>query len=147
MPAINPGELIAFVLLSINPIGGLLASIPFALLKLGYAPWAVIVSGVPLAYLQVFFVDAGWDRLERYEWWRRLVERSRGKWAQRLLQSRGGFWVTFLATPFLGPWLVMALMRWSGVPQRVVAAPILVALLATSLVITALCLFIPTLFH
>lgn len=140
------GNLIAFVLLAINPIGGLLAAIPFALLKLDYAPWAVVVAGVPLSYLQVVVVDAGWTQFERWAWWRRLIERSRGKWAQRLIASRGSFWITYLATPFLGPWLVMALMRWAGVAQRVVAVPILLSLITTSVIIAGLCVFIPTLF-
>jgi hypothetical protein len=139
-------ELLAFALLAVNPVGGLLAAIPFAVLKADFTPWAVVLTGVPLCYLQVVFVDAGWSRLEKWGWWRRRVERSRGKWAERLVQSRGGFWITFLATPMMGPWMVMAAMRWAGVSQRVVAAPILLSLLASSTVIAGLCVFIPTLF-
>ena len=139
--------LIAFALLAVNPIGGLLAAIPFALLKMNYPPWAVVITGVPLSYLQVVFVDLGWSQLEKWSWWKRLIERSRGKWAQRLVASRGAFWVTFLATPFLGPWLVMALMRWAGVGQRVVALPILLSLVASSTIIAAMCVFVPKLFE
>lgn len=146
MTAARVAGLVAFVLLAINPIGGLLAAIPFAVLKLDYAPWAVVVGGVPLSYLQVVVVDVGWTRLERLAWWRRLIERSRGKWARRLVESRGSFWITFFATPFLGPWFVMALMRWAGVGHRVVALPIVLSLVTTSSIIAALCVFIPTLF-
>lgn len=139
-------ELIAFILLAVNPIGGLLAAIPFALLKLDYNPWAVVVVGIPLSYVQVLVVDFGWTRLEKFGWWRRLIERSRGKWATRLVQSRGGFWITYLATPFIGPWMVMALMRWAGVGQRVVALPIVLSLTTSSLIIADACVLIPTLF-
>lgn len=139
-------ELLAFLLLAVNPIGGLLAAIPFALLKLGYSPWLVVFAGVPLSYVQVIVVDTGWTVLEKLGWWRRLIERSRGKWAQRLVSSRGSFWVTYLATPILGPWLVMALMRWAAVPQRVVGPPIFLSQCTASLIIALLCVLIPTLF-
>ena len=138
--------LIAFALLAVNPIGGLLAAIPFGVLKLDYPPWATVVAGVPLSYLQVVIVDFGWNRLEQLAWWRRLIERSRGKWATRLVESRGSFWITYLATPFLGPWMVMALMRWAGVGQRVVALPIFLSLITSSVIIAGLCVFVPALF-
>jgi hypothetical protein len=138
--------LVAFALLAVNPIGGLLGAIPFAVLKLDYPPWAAVAGGVPLCYLQVVFVDFGWSRLEQLGWWRRLIERSRGKWATRLVESRGSFWITYLATPFLGPWLVMALMRWAGIGQRVVAVPIILSLITSSTIIAGLCVLVPTLF-
>lgn len=137
---------LAFALLAANPVGGLLVAIPFAMLKLEYSWWLTIVTGVPLAYLQVFVVDLSWGQLERLAWWQRMLKKSRGKWADRLVQSRGAFWITFVATPIIGPWLVMALMRWVGVPQRRVALPLLASMLTLASVITALCVFVPAVF-
>jgi hypothetical protein len=137
---------LTYALLAANPIGGLTVAIPVALLKLSLSPWLTVAVGVPLAYLQVFVVDRFWTTLEKLGWWRRLILRSRGKWADRLVESRGAFWVTFLATPILGPWMVMALMRWAGVPQRHVAAAIVSSLIVASSTIATLCVFVPALF-
>ncbi len=137
----------AFLLLAINPIGGLLAAIPFAILKLDYPAWFTVVVGVPCCYLQVVVVDLGWSTLERWAWFKRTIEQRRGKWATRLIASRGAFWVTFGATPFLGPWLVMGLMRFAGVPHRHVAAPICASLVLTSSLIAALCVYVPAWFR
>jgi hypothetical protein len=138
-------SLITFALLAANPVGGLTVAIPVALLKLDFSPVPTVAVGVPLAYLQVLVVDACWSWLEKLGWWRRLIERSRGRWAERLVSARGAFWVTFVSTPILGPWLVMALMRWAGVGQRRVAFAILSSLTVASSVIAALCVFVPSL--
>ena len=137
---------LAFALMAANPIGGLTVAIPFALLKLGYSPWPVVAIGVPLAYLQVLVVDGCWNTLERMGWWRRMMAKSRGKWANRLVESRGAFWITFVVTPIIGPWMVMALMRWAGVPQRQVATAILSSQVVAASIIATLCVFIPALF-
>ena len=50
-----------------------------------------------------------------------------------VIGSRGAFWVTFATTPILGPWMVMALMRWAGVSQRRVAPAILSSLTVTDI--------------
>ena len=137
---------LAFALMAANPIGGLTVAIPFALLKLGYSPGPVVAIGVPLAYLQVLVVDGCWNTLERMGWWRRMMAKSRGKWANRLVESRGAFWITFVVTPIIGPWMVMALMRWAGVPQRQVATAILSSQVVAASIIATLCVFIPALF-
>lgn len=142
----TPGD-VAFATLAANPIGGLLIAIPFGMLKLHYPAWLTIVAGVPLAYLQVPAVDVLWSTLERATWWRGLLERRRSARVEKLLASRGGFWITFAAAPFLGPWLVMAFMRYAHVPQRKVALPIVLALAATAAVVAALCAIVPALFH
>lgn len=137
---------LAFALLAANPIGGLMVAIPFAVFSLDYAPWLTVVTGVPFAYLQVLVIDASWNRLERLGWWQRLLKKSRGKWADRLVQSRGAFWVTFVATPVIGPWLVMALMRWVGVPQRKVALALAASMVTAASVVAALCAYVPAVF-
>ncbi len=137
---------LSFALLAANPVGGLLVAIPFAVLKLDYAPWVTVAVGVPLAYIQVVVIDLGWNQLERFGWWRRLLEKSRGKWADKLVASRGAFWVTFAATPVLGPWLVMALMRWVGVPQRRIAVALVTSMITAATVIATLSAFVPSVF-
>ncbi len=121
-----------FAVLAANPLGGLLIAVPFALVRLGFPAWATVLAGAPLAYLQVLVVDLGWSLFDRFPAWRRLLDKRRNAGVERLLQSRGGFWITFVAAPLLGPWLVMAFMRYAQVPQRRVAAPILLSLAATA---------------
>jgi hypothetical protein len=137
---------LAFALLAANPFGGLLVAIPFAVLRLRYPIWLAIAVGAPLAYLQVAVVDVGWSWLARIPGWRRFLDRRRSPRVERLVASRGGFWVTFLATPFLGPWLVMAFMRYAHVAQRRVALPILASLACTAAVLALACALAPGVF-
>jgi hypothetical protein len=127
-----------FAALAANPFGGLLIAVPFGLVKLGFPAWVTVLAGAPLAYLQVVVVDLGWSVFDRFPAWRRLLERKRSKRVERLLASRGGFWITFVAAPVIGPWLVMAFMRYANVPQRKVAAPILLSLIATAVGVVVL---------
>jgi len=140
----SPGDL-AFVTLSINPIGGILVSIPFAVFKLGYPAWLAALAGVPLAYVQVIAVDLGWTLLARIPAWHRFLERRRSPRVEKLLAARGGFWVTFVAAPLIGPWLVMAFMRYAQVPQRRVAVPILLGIGCVAMGIAGACVWAPRL--
>jgi hypothetical protein len=137
---------VAFALLAANPVGGLLVAIPFAVLKLHYPAWLAIGLGTPLAYLQVPVVDMSWSALVRIRGWRRFLDRRRSARVERLVASRGAFWITFAATPFLGPWLVMALMRYARVEQRRVALPILASLACIAVAVALACALAPTLF-
>ena len=130
----SSGDL-TFALLAANPVGGLLVAVPYAMLRLHYPIWLTVVAGTPLAYLQVLAVDASWTLLARIPAWQRFLERRRSPRIERLVASGGGFWITFCATPFVGPWLVMSFMRWARVPQRRVALPILMALFATAVAV------------
>jgi hypothetical protein len=122
------GGFLAFAAMAINPIGGLLVALPFAILKLDYPPWFALLLGVPLAYVQVIAVDLAWSALTRTSWWNNWLERRRSPRIQRLVESEGGFWLTLVFAPLIGPWLVMAFMRYACVPQRRVALPILLGL-------------------
>jgi hypothetical protein len=135
-----------FAALAANPVGGLLVAIPFAMLRLHYPIWLSIVAGAPLAYLQVLVIDLTWSVLARAPAWGRFLERRRSPRVERLLASRGGFWITFFATPLIGPWLVMAFMRYAHVNQRRVALPILAALTCTAAIVAVLCTVVPRVF-
>jgi hypothetical protein len=137
---------LAFVLLAANPFGGLLVAIPFAVLKLHYSMWRATGVGAPLAYLQVAAVDAGWSLLARIPGWRRFLDRRRSPRVGRLVASQGAFWITFFATPLLGPWLVMAFMRYAQVEQRRVALPILASLACTAVALAWACVLAPRAF-
>jgi hypothetical protein len=137
---------LVFALLAANPVGGLLVAIPFGVLKLHYPTWLAVTSGTPLAYLQVAVVDGGWTALARIPGWRRFLDRRRSARVERLVASRGAFWITFAATPLLGPWLVMAFMRYAQVEQRRVALPILVSLACTAVAVALACTWVPTAF-
>ena len=132
----------AFVVLAVNPFGGLLLAIPFAVLTLGYTAALAVLAGIPLAYVQVLAVDLGWTLLARWPWWHRMLERRRSPRLERLIAARG-FWLTVLLAPLVGPWLVMAFMRYARVPQRQVAAPILLGLSWVAAAIGATCVLVP----
>ena len=132
-----------FATLAINPIGGLVIAIPVAIFKLGYPLWLVVLAGVPLSYVQVIVVDAGWDQLNRMGWWRRLLESQRSPRIEKLMASGGSFWSTMIIAPLVGPWIVMAFMRYAQVPQRRVALPILLGMTVMASLITGLCFFAP----
>lgn len=137
---------LAFALLAANPFGGLLVAIPFAVLKLHYPAWVATAIGAPLAYLQVVIVDTSWSLLARIPGWQRFLERQRSPRVARLVASRGAFWITFVATPLLGPWLVMAFMRYAQVDQRRVALPIFASLACTAAALACACAIVPRAF-
>ncbi len=117
-----------FVGLAINPFGGLLFAIPYAKLVIGMSPWIAALVGVPLAYVQVIVVDLLFTTLQRVGWWNRLIERRRTPRVERLASSPHMFWILAAFGAFMGPWLVMAVMRYARVPQRRIAIPILISL-------------------
>ncbi len=135
-----------FATLAVNPVGGLVVAIPYAVLRLGYPAWLTVIAGVPLAYVQVIAVDLGWTWLGRIASWHRFLERRRSPRVERLIAARGGFWITLICTPLIGPWLVMAFMRYAQVPQRRVALPILLGLGLSATVTALLCVFVPRVF-
>jgi FtsH-binding integral membrane protein len=141
----DSGDL-AFSLLAANPIGGLLVAIPYAMLKLHYPAWLAVAAGTPLSYIQVLVIDQAWSWLVRVPAWRRFLERRRSPRVERLVASGGAFWITFVVTPFIGPWLVMAFMRYAQVRQRHVALPILSALACTAAVVAAVSALAPRAF-
>jgi len=108
--------------------------------------WLATAVGVPLAYLQVVVVDAGWSVLARIPGWQRFIERRRNPRIRRLVDSRGAFWITFFVTPLVAPWLVMAFMRYAQVEQRRVALPILASLACTAAAIACACVLAPRAF-
>ncbi len=118
----------AFVALAINPFGGLLFAIPYAQTVLHRSPWLAALVGWPLAYVQVVVVDLLFETLRRIPWWQRLVERKRTPRLERMVTSRYMFWMIVMFGAFLGPWLVMAVMRYAGVPHRRVAVPMALSL-------------------
>jgi hypothetical protein len=144
----HAGSAVTFVALSVNPVGGLAVSIPFGVLRMHYPGWLVVVLGVPLAYVQVLVVDFGWSTLGRMAWWRRLLERRRSARLERwLVTSRYTFFTTMLLAPLIGPWLVMAVMRYAQVPQRRVALPILLGITVMATLWVVGCTTLPALFR
>lgn len=129
--------------LAMNPIGGLMIFIPVAIFKLGYPFWVPALIGIPLMYVQVIVVDVGWDQLNRLGWWRRMLEAKRSPQIEKLVNSNGAFLPTMVLAPLLGPWVVMAFMRYAKIPQRRVALPIVMGMTAMATLITLVCRFAP----
>jgi hypothetical protein len=117
-----------FVVLAINPFGGLLFAIPYAKAVLHMSPWWAALIGWPLAYVQVLFVDILWVSLSRIGWWQRLIVRRRTPRLERMISSKYMFWLILFFAPFAGPWLVMAVMRYANVPHRRIALPMALSL-------------------
>lgn len=134
---------VGYLIIAIQPFGGILIAIPLGFFKLGYPVVYLLISAPLLAYLQVVIIDLFWSALERWPWFKRQLQRSRSARVERLMKAKGAFWPTFLATPLVGPWVVMAFMRYAQVPQRRVALPILLSLSLVTVLTTAACLFIP----
>jgi hypothetical protein len=134
---------LAFVAMAINPIGGLTIAIPYAVFELKYAPWLALGVGLPLAYTQVIVVDLSFGVLYAWPWWRRWIERRQSPRIRKIVDSRGGFWVTTIFSPFVGPWLVMALMRCAGIPHRRVALPLFLGIAWTACLVTIACVWLP----
>lgn len=136
---------LAFAALALNPIGGLTAAIPFGVFKLHQPAWLLWMVGMPLAYVQVIAVDVFWSQLVRWPWWNGFLARRRSPRVERLVNSNGSFWLTALLSPFIGPWLVMAFMRYAQVPHRRVALPLFLGLAWNSGAVALGCVFLPRL--
>lgn len=134
-----------FVALAVNPFGGLLFAIPYAKLVLHVSPWLAALIGWPLAYVQVVLVDVLFATLSRVGWWQRLMERKRTPRLQRLTTSPYMFWLILLFGTFIGPWLVMAIMRYAGVPHRRIVLPMALSLGWNAAVIAAVSIYAPKL--
>ena len=132
-----------FLALALNPFGGLLLAIPYAQAVLHVSPWLAAVAGWPLAYVQVALVDVLWSWLSRIEWWRRLIERKRTPRLENMTSSPYMFWLILVFGPFLGPWLVMAVMRYANVPHRRVAVPMALGSGWNAMGIAFLCAYAP----
>jgi hypothetical protein len=139
------GAYAGFVALAVNPFGGLLFAIPYAKTVLHASPYCAALVGWPLAYVQVLFVDLLWQTLARQGWWQRLIERRRTPRLERMASSPHAFWLILFFACFLGPWLVMAVMRYARVPHRRVAVPMALSLGWNALGIAVLCVYAPQL--
>lgn len=136
-----------YIALAVNPIGGLAIAIPYAVIELRYPAWLALLTGIPLAYVQVVAVDLGWTTLSRWPRFVSLVESRRSGRLERLAASGGAFLSTAVLAPIAGPWLVMALMRYARVPQRRVIAPILLGISVTAAATAVLSTCVPSFFH
>jgi hypothetical protein len=138
----SPGDW-TYLLMAVSPVGGLLVAIPWGVFEREY-PWLVLVtSGPPLAYLQVVIVDTAFHQLERLAFWRDLLTKRRNARIDRLLQSGGSFWPVFMLTPLVGPWFIMGVMRYAGIPQRRIALPIFASLMVLTALLVAACVSVP----
>jgi hypothetical protein len=139
------GAYAGFVALAVNPFGGLLFAIPYAQTVLHVSPWCAALVGWPLAYVQVLVVDILWLSLCRLSWWQRLIERRRTPRLERMASSPYAFWTILLFASFIGPWLVMAVMRYAHVPHRRVALPMALSLGWNAMGIAFLSAYVPRL--
>ena len=134
-----------FIVLAVNPFGGLLFAIPYAQTVLNVSPFLAAALGLPLAYVQVLFIDLMWNTLCRIDGWKRFIERKRTPRLERMATSKSAFWMIVLFACFLGPWLVMAVMRYANVPHRRIAFPMALSLGWNASVIAILATWAPRL--
>ncbi|HLT32114.1 MAG TPA: hypothetical protein VK013_18890 [Myxococcaceae bacterium] len=139
-------QVLVFLLTALSPIGGMTAAVPLAILGFGFHGWSAAAVGVLAAWSQALVVDLGWRLLERRAWWQRWLERRRSGWAARKLSvGHRLFWPVLLLTPLIGSWVVMALVRLIGVPQRRIALPMVLGLSLLGVVLVLLCEHAPQL--
>ena len=136
---------LGFVMLAVNPFGGLLFAIPYAAAVLHVSPWLAALLGWPLAYVQVVFVDAMWSTLSRWPWWARLIERKRTPRLERMAASDNMFWLVLIFGTILGPWLVMAVMRYAKVSQRRIVVPMALSIAWNAAAIACASVYAPQL--
>ena len=139
------GRYAGFLALAVNPFGGLLFAIPYAQTVLHASPWVAAIVGWPFAYVQVLAVNVLWRSLEHWAWWKRLIERRRTPRLEQMASSPYMFWLILLFGAFLGPWLVMAVMRYANVSHRRVALPMALSLGWNAMGIAFLCIYAPRL--
>lgn len=120
-----------------------MVSLPLAIFKLHWPAWFAVVLGVPLAYVQVAAVDLFWQRLLTWPLWTRLVERRRSTRLERILAHRSAPLLLAVTSPWLGPWLVMAVARFGGRRQSQLAIPLLVGITYVAIGIAAICVYAP----
>lgn len=139
-------QVLAFLLTAFSPIGGMTAAVPLAILAFGFHGWSAAAVGVVAAWTQALVVDVAWRSLERRGWWQRWIARQRAGWAGRRLRFADRlFWPVLLLTPLIGSWVVMALVRLMGVPQRRIALPMVLSLSLLGVALVLLCEHAPQL--
>jgi hypothetical protein len=121
-------QILFFALQSINPVAGILASIPVAILSFKWHPLVVAGFAVPLCYAQVIAVDCFWNRLVSWKRFADFLEKKRSPQIEKLVASKGAFLSTAIISPLIGPWVVMGFMKYAGVPQRKVGLPIAIGI-------------------
>jgi len=139
-------ERLAVLLTALSPVGGMVAALPLGILGFGFPWWGVALVGIAAGWAQALVVDLCWELLERWPWWRRMMARRRTGWIARGLSRPGTFWPIVVATPLVGPWVVMALMRFAGVPRSRVTPPLLLGLVFLAAVLVLTCHHAPRLF-
>jgi hypothetical protein len=143
---VNIAGAVSFVVLSIAPIPGIIASIPLAVLKLAYPPWIVPLIAMPLSFVQVLVVNYLWDQLQTLTAVKNVIEKKRSARVDALIASGGSFWPVYIATPLLGPSLIMMFMRYARISLRHVWLPMALSLMTLAVVVTALCVYVPAWF-
>ncbi len=138
---------VLFLLACVNPFGGMFVAMPLGLFKLEWPVWLVCSIGIPLGYVQVIVVDLLWARLEAWPWWMAMIEKRRNPKLTALLARKDAtLWLAIFGV-WAGPWLVAALTRYSGLPVKRVALPLLFGIsylaVGTALVCTYAPAFLP----
>ena len=137
--------LAAFVVVAINPFGGLFLAVPLAIFELQWSPALAVAIAVPLSYVQVLAVDLGWDSLQRWEGLMRFVEKKRSDRLESALRARWApVWIT-LMSPWIGPWLVMAVMRFGKMPRGRAFLPLFLGLAWVGTLTGVVCVYAPDL--
>ncbi len=136
-------SLIAFVIAGLNPFGGMFVAIPIGVFKLMWPAWVAVLIAIPLAYTQVIAVDLLWSRLAAWPAFMELITKRRSPRLDALLERRdANVWLTLLS-PWLGPWFVMAVARFSGRSFRSVGVPLFLGLSYVAVMVGAMCVLAP----
>jgi hypothetical protein len=134
---------VLFVIACINPFGGMFVAMPIALFKLEWPPWFACLVGIPLGYVQVLVVDLLWERLMAWPWWVQLIEKRRSdKLTDLLARDNAKLWLAIFGV-WAGPWLVMAVTRFSGHTRGRVALPLLFGITYVTIGVAAVCKLAP----
>lgn len=140
-----PALITAFVVASLNPFGGIFVSIPLAIFTLAWPAWLAVSLAVVLSFTQVLFVDLLWNRLLRWERWAQFIAQRRSEKLDALLAHRYAWAWLSIASPWIGPWIVTAVARFSGQRGLRIMLPLFVGLAYVGVAIGVVCVYAPEL--
>jgi hypothetical protein len=135
----------AFVIASVNPFGGIFVAIPLAIFKLAWPAWFAVGLAVLLSFTQVLAVDLLWNRLLRFQGWAGFIEKRRSPRLDGWLAHRHAWAWLCIASPWVGPWFVTAVARFSGQRGLRIMLPLFFGLMYVGTIVGVVCVYAPDL--
>jgi uncharacterized membrane protein len=129
---------LAFVLQSLNPIGGMSAAIPLGIAVFGLAPVPVALIAGPLTFVTVIVLHLAWERLRRHERVAAWLDARQSPRVGRLLEKRGATVAAAIGGLTIGGTGSYVTLRYLGVAFNRFWAPLLLGQMVKGVAIALL---------